>query len=374
MLTLIHMGTPEFAPRNHEAIRLTQHAFLNTPQGEADLVVIGTSHIYRAFDPLSFEALTGRPAFNFSFNGMTAAEMSKTVQMVAKNVQNKNIKHVILEGRGFSSVQSNNLKTDRVILSSHLTSLNHHKRLNISSKTLSAFKPYGLNILGLGKLHRYDFERQAPHYQSRLIKTEARRRELKTDGIIVSGSSPLKVKIRELKSNLRHVEDKGFGSQDKVIKPDVQQTMAQKYVKIAKSKINKTPLSQREITHYKIMIEQLEKAGAKVHLVLPPTISPQWMRTHDKFLHAKRRGLKSTPLYDLRIRQHTSDFADMTLWADHGHLNDRGAQIFTQLLAQPFKSKPKPKPRKPKPRKSERTVSLANLNTISVSKPDCEAN
>jgi len=233
------------------------------------------------------------------------------------------------------------------------------------TKTISALKPFALHLFGHGKLHRYDFENNIPSFQHKLEKAEIRRRDLKSQNIILSGASPLKKKIRELKSNLTHVSNKGFGTQNRSIKAAARQDIGRKYIRIAQSSLNKTPLSSPEIAHYKTMIDRLKQQGVKTHIVLPPTISPDWTRTHDKFVHARRGQLKSTPLYDLRLRKYSSDFANLDLWADHGHLNNEGAQVFTKLLARHFMPKPKSRVVNPK-------GLTINLTLASKTETDCE--
>lgn len=365
MLSIIHINTSDFAPTKHDDIRLAQQIFLNTPSGSVDTIVIGTSHLYRGFDPISFQSLTGRTAINLSFNGMSAAEMDKMVTLIADNARAKNIKHAILEGRGFSRVKSDNLTTNRVILSSGFKSFRQHMTSIFETTTISTLKPFALHLLGHGKLHRYDFENNIPSFQHKLEKAETRRLDLKRQDIILSGASPLKKQIRQLKSNLTLVKNKGFGTQNRSIKSAARKDIARKYTRIAQSPLNKTPLSPPEVAHYKTMIDRLKQQGVKTHIVLPPTISPDWMRTHDKFVHARRGPLKSTPLYDLRLQRHKTEFANLDLWADHGHLNDDGAQVFTKILAQNFIPKPKS-------RGSKLTNLTTGLTQASISKPDCE--
>lgn len=367
MLGLVHFATPNYAPKNPKDIMRTKTAFMALPSGQADVVAIGTSHIYRGFDPIAFKKLTGRTSYNLSFNGMSASEMAHMVDFLADNAKAKGVRHVILEGRGFQSINPNNLKTDRVVLASSPNKWSSERPLELEMKSLKDWTPRFFNLAAISKLHRYDFNSQPVDYVQIIDKGEARRRQLKDQGIILPGSSPLKKTVRKAKSDLAHINHKGQGRQDRMIKEEAREEMSEKYDALAAKTLNKTSLKSTEVTHFKAMIENLAEQGVKTHIVLPPTISPEWTRTHDKFVHAKKGALKRTPLYDIRIGKYSENFKNLSLWADHGHLNSDGALVFTGLLAEAFQ-----KPKKPKKKKASRLI--AELNTPLTQHSDCEVN
>jgi len=230
------------------------------------------------------------------------------------------------------------------------------------SPTIENFKYWKPRIqatLGISRLQSYGFMDRPDDYVSIIETGEFRRRELKEQGIVLPGSSPLKKTVRTARSNLKIIESKGFGYQDREIKPEAQVEMRRKYQEISKWK-RKSKLSQGEKSHYLALIQMLKDAGVKTHIVLPPTISPEWMRTHDKFAD----GALNVPTYDLRIHLYSEEFADLKNWADHGHLNGKGAEVFTDLLAEKFLKSATPKT-------NQKAVQIS-LTSSKINLPECE--
>jgi len=358
-LSLVHKGTPDFSPKDPVDIQRAKSGLNITTAENADVVVIGTSHLFRGFNPIRFETATGLTAYNLSFNGMSAPEMAHMSTYVARLAKTKNIKHVILEGRGFALPSDANLSASRVIHASLPQDWNKYKAVSNSASDLKYWEPRLKAVSGLSRLQSYELRKRPPNYVSTIEKGEARRRALKERGQNLSGSSPLKKSVRAARKNLQILEAKGFGFQDGEIKPEARADIRRKYEEI--STWNRTSkLSPAETTHYQSMIRSLKDVGVKTHIVLPPTISPEWMRTHDKFANNDL----TIPTYDLRIHRYGEAFSDLRNWADHGHLNGKGADIFTALLASEFLKTIAPKPSK-NPAQTFLTRSV-------ITQPDCE--
>jgi len=358
-LSLVHKLTPDFAPKDPADITRAKSGLQMTSPGEAQLVAIGTSHLFRGFDPAQFEKTTGLGAYNLSFNGMSAPEMVHMVDYVADLAKSKKIKHVILEGRGFSLPSDNNLSAVRTVHASRMQDWDKYKTIEFSQSDAKYWKPRIQAVFGVSRFQSYEFDGQTDNYVAIIENAENRRRALKEDGIILQGSSPLKKTVRAARKDLDVVKNKGFGFQTGQIKQTAtREEMRDKYEKLSNWE-NTSKLSKAEFAHYQEMINRLKEAGVKTHIVLPPTISPEWMRTHDKFVSSKLK----VPLYDLRIHKQAELFSDLGLWADHGHLNGNGAIIFTELLGSNFLKKTAPK-------KPDEFLISANLISTEI-KPEC---
>ncbi len=361
-LGLIHHRTPGFSPKSPDHITRTTSAFKALPPNGADVVVIGTSHLYRGFDPLRFEQKTGLSAYNLSFNGMSAPEMAHIANLVAGVSKSKNVKYVVLEGRGLSLPDDKNLSSVRVIHASRIEDWDKYKAISLSAKDYKYWKPRLLATFGISRLQNYAFGQGPEDYVSTIENGELRRRSLKAQGKVLNGSSPLKKAVRDAKANLLVVKNKGYGYQEGQIKPSALAEMSLKYSKISKWEATKVKLSSDEKSHYRKMVNRLKSEGVKTHIVLPPTISPEWMRSHDKFV----AGDLKLPTHDLRIHQNPQAFVNLDVWSDHGHLNHKGAAIFTDLLANNFLkwNNPSVKP------KSVLATLVVNQDKL----PDCEVN
>jgi len=369
MLGAIHAATPHYAPKNPKDIMRAKNAFTALSHGEAEIVAIGTSHIYRGFDPIVFETLTGRTAYNLSFNGMSAAEMDHMVTLVAKNANRIGTRHVILEGRGFQTINVKNLKTDRIVISADRRGWSLQNPVPFTVADFKLWSPRLSYFLAISKFQRYDFNTRSLDYEAIIKRANTRRNVLKNQGIVFPGNSPLKKAIRQAKSDFSHIKFKGHGRQTREIKDEARSDIAEKYGRLLLKNMSKTPLSYAETKHYRTMIDKLAKQGIKTHIVLPPTISPEWTRTHDKFLHAKKAGLRHIPLYDFRIKNYRETFKNLSLWADHGHLNVNGSKIFSTLLAGHFK-----RPQKNQPALIAQTDLTDQLSAKILPKSDCEVN
>jgi len=83
-LDIVHRATPGFSPEDPIDIQRAKSGLHITPPANADVIVIGTSHLFRGFNPERFERETGLSAYNLSFNGMSAPEMAHMATYVAR--------------------------------------------------------------------------------------------------------------------------------------------------------------------------------------------------------------------------------------------------------------------------------------------------
>lgn len=405
-MAAIQALTPGYWPKSFEPIPDTKRIFLAQDKGDVDVVMMGTSHVYRGWLPDAFEEESGVSAYSMSYPGMTCHEMEKMVDFVVKHAEEKGVKNVIMEARACRANLPSNIFTDRAVFEHDIQTnkdiisyWNEMRDGKIPSNAkgerryiVDHMKSSAVYFTGAHRLMRYDFQRELDDPERRVERARYVRDAINNDDRIIGAYVPKKRNKPKPEDKLnrkwkehvkesvgREYDDSTFGARFRSVMGAVllgnpreanrnltaevrdaedyasrirlkghsilkgklaEKNYDQKREKYAKlmemprATGRNATMSETEAQAYNRMFAKLRSVGVEPHLMIWPTIAPQWRARYDMFLNAQDDGrLDEFHMIDLRREPYRDPFYDMSLWADEGHLNWKGAPLASREVA-----------------------------------------